>query len=66
VTGTACRCNVPPQHLAIVPNMLLASPPRPRGLVFIGGFPAARTGDKTACGAMLTTGCPTVWIGGRP
>lgn len=66
VIGTACRCNVPPQHLVINPNVLLPSPPTPRGLVLIGGFPAARTGDKTACGGFVSIGCPTVWIGGRP
>ena len=31
--------------------------------VFIGGMPAARMGDPTACLGIITTGCPTVWIG---
>ncbi|PSW19778.1 type VI secretion protein [Photobacterium sanctipauli] len=32
--------------------------------VFIGGKPAARVGDMTAHGGVITLGCPTVLIGG--
>jgi uncharacterized Zn-binding protein involved in type VI secretion len=32
--------------------------------VLIGGKPAARVGDLSGCGAPITTGCPTVLIGG--
>jgi uncharacterized Zn-binding protein involved in type VI secretion len=65
VTGTVCRCQVPPQHLAIAPNPLTPTPSA-RGPVLIGGYPAARSGDRTACGAFVARGAPNVWIGGRP
>ncbi len=32
--------------------------------VWIGGSPALRQGDVAGCGAPITTGCPTVLIGG--
>jgi uncharacterized Zn-binding protein involved in type VI secretion len=32
--------------------------------VIIGNFPAARIGDTTAHGGVITVGCPTVMIGG--
>jgi uncharacterized Zn-binding protein involved in type VI secretion len=32
--------------------------------VTIGGMPAARLGDPTAHGGVITTGCPSVMIGG--
>jgi uncharacterized Zn-binding protein involved in type VI secretion len=32
--------------------------------VLIGGFPAARQGDMTACAAPILSGAPTVMIGG--
>lgn len=32
--------------------------------VFIGGLPAARMGDTTASGRVISTGLPTVIIGG--
>ena len=32
--------------------------------VFIGKKPAARMGDKTAHGGVISTGCPSVIIGG--
>jgi uncharacterized Zn-binding protein involved in type VI secretion len=32
--------------------------------VLIGGMPAARMGDLTACGAPIVMGAPTVMIGG--
>jgi uncharacterized Zn-binding protein involved in type VI secretion len=32
--------------------------------VLIGGMPAARMGDMSACGAPIIMGCPTVMIGG--
>ncbi|MFJ6775769.1 PAAR domain-containing protein, partial [Kitasatospora sp. NPDC091257] len=35
-----------------------------RGVVLIGGLPAARMGDKTTCGATVTTGAFNVLIGG--
>ncbi|MYU17960.1 PaaR repeat-containing protein, partial [Streptomyces sp. SID8361] len=28
------------------------------------GRPAARVGDTAGCGAPITSGCPSVWIGG--
>lgn len=41
----------------ILPNPVAAT-------VLIGGLPAARARDKTACGAMIVTGAPNVLIGG--
>jgi uncharacterized Zn-binding protein involved in type VI secretion len=32
--------------------------------VMIGNFPAARIGDQTLHGGLITIGCPTVIIGG--
>jgi uncharacterized Zn-binding protein involved in type VI secretion len=32
--------------------------------VLIGGQPALRSGDRAGCGAAITTGAPTVLIGG--
>jgi uncharacterized Zn-binding protein involved in type VI secretion len=32
--------------------------------VYVGGLQAARIGDTTAHGGVITTGCPTVIIGG--
>jgi len=78
VAGTACFCPGPPHPPALpVPNVILPSPPSPpriRGQVVIGGFPAARVGDMTTCSATIgigvgmaaVGGAPTVWIGGRP
>ncbi|MGW2305712.1 PAAR domain-containing protein [Streptomyces sp. NPDC001809] len=65
VTGSLHTCVVPP-HAATGPaNVVL---PNPAGLagrqVLIGGLPAARARDKTACGAMILTGAPNVLIGG--
>ena len=47
------------------------TPPHPPNVVakgsasvFIAGMPAARIGDACACGATITTGAPTVLIGG--
>ncbi|KOX34398.1 MULTISPECIES: PAAR domain-containing protein [unclassified Streptomyces] len=65
VIGSLHTCVVPP-HAALGPaNVLL---PNPAGLasgqVLIGGLPAARARDRTACGAMILTGAPHVLIGG--
>ncbi|MFF8507447.1 PAAR domain-containing protein [Streptomyces sp. NPDC015492] len=65
VTGSLHTCVVPP-HAATGPaNVIL---PNPAGLaggqVLIGGLPAARARDRTACGAMILTGAPDVLIGG--
>jgi uncharacterized Zn-binding protein involved in type VI secretion len=32
--------------------------------VMVGGMPAARMGDSTSHGGVITLGCPTVLIGG--
>jgi uncharacterized Zn-binding protein involved in type VI secretion len=37
---------------------------RAAGTVLIGGVPAARMGDTTACGATVLAGAPNVQIGG--
>ncbi|MEV7672879.1 PAAR domain-containing protein [Streptomyces sp. NPDC000963] len=65
VTGSLHTCVVPP-HAALGPaNVIL---PNPAGLVsgqvLIGGLPAARARDRTACGATILTGAFNVLIGG--
>jgi uncharacterized Zn-binding protein involved in type VI secretion len=53
-------CSFPglPPH----PPTVIAPPGCPT--VLIGGLPAARMGDLSACGAPIVMGCPTVLIGG--
>ena len=53
VMGDMCTCTGPPA--AILKGSLS---------VLIGGRPAARLGDPTAHGGTITTGFPTVLIGG--
>jgi uncharacterized Zn-binding protein involved in type VI secretion len=49
----------------VVPHPPNAIVPPGSLTVLIGGMPAARVGDMTACGApILPPGCPTVLIGG--
>lgn len=52
VLGDMCVCTGPPD------TVVLGSTG-----VFIGGKPAARMGDSTAHGGIITAGCPTVLIG---
>ncbi|WP_225824393.1 PAAR domain-containing protein [Streptomyces naphthomycinicus] len=65
VIGSLHTCPVPP-HAATGPANVIV--PNPAGLttgkVLIGGLPAARARDKTACGATILTGAPNVLIGG--
>lgn len=55
-------------HICALPSPAGPHPPMPiiRGSasVLIGGCPAARIGDSVGCGAQITTGLPTVEIGG--
>jgi uncharacterized Zn-binding protein involved in type VI secretion len=56
------------QHVCAMPPLAGPHPPNPiakgSANVLIGGRPAARMGDMTGCGAPITTGLPTVMIGG--
>ena len=65
VVGSLHTCPMPP-HAALGPATVLL--PNPAGLatgqVLIGGVPAARARDQTACGAMVLTGAMNVLIGG--
>ncbi|HEY8983525.1 MAG TPA: PAAR domain-containing protein [Streptomyces sp.] len=65
VVGSLHTCAMPP-HLALGPANVII--PNPAGLtsgqVFIGGLPAAKARDKTACGATILTGAMNVLIGG--
>ncbi|GGZ90470.1 PAAR domain-containing protein [Streptomyces bluensis] len=62
VVGSLHTCPMPP-HAATGPaNVILPSPAA--ATVLIGGVPAARARDRTACGAMILTGAPNVLIGG--
>ncbi|MEV8629644.1 PAAR domain-containing protein [Streptomyces sp. NPDC051079] len=65
VVGSLHVCVVPP-HAATGPaNVVLPSPAGlVSGAVLIGGLPAARARDRTACGATILTGAPNVLIGG--
>ncbi|AGP52681.1 PAAR domain-containing protein [Streptomyces rapamycinicus] len=56
--GTAHQCSSPAAHGP--------SPIGPPGssTVLIGGRPAARVGDTAGCGSPITSGCPSVLIGG--
>ncbi|MCN9241148.1 PAAR domain-containing protein [Streptomyces sp. RY43-2] len=56
--GTAHQCSSPAAH---APSAL--APPGSSS-VLIGGRPAARVGDTAGCGAPITSGCPSVQIGG--
>ncbi len=55
-----------PPHAALGPaNVIMPNPAAlASGTVLIGGLPAARARDQTACGAMVLTGALDVLIGG--
>ncbi|CAM5716280.1 PAAR domain-containing protein [Streptomyces hirsutus] len=65
VVGSVHTCAMPP-HLALGPGNVIMPDPAAlaRGQVLIGGLPAARMRDKTACGAMISGGALNVLIGG--
>ncbi len=54
VMSDSCVCMGPPDTIIIGST----------GVLF-GGKPAARLGDKTAHGGVITVGCPTVLIGDK-
>ncbi|AEY87692.1 PAAR repeat-containing protein [Streptomyces hygroscopicus subsp. jinggangensis 5008] len=56
--GTAHQCSSPAAH---APSAL--APPG-SSTVLIGGRPAVRVGDAAGCGSPVTSGCPSVQIGG--
>ncbi|MCZ0206983.1 PAAR domain-containing protein [Streptomyces achromogenes] len=62
VVGSLHTCPIPPHALTGPANVILPNPVA--ATVLIGGLPAARARDKTACGAMIVTGAPNVLIGG--
>ena len=53
VVGDVATCVGPPDTIA-----------KGSTTVMIGGRPAARLGDSTAQGGVISVGCPTVLIGG--
>jgi uncharacterized Zn-binding protein involved in type VI secretion len=59
LTSTLHVCGIkpPPPHAVSTPIG------KGSGTVSIGGFPAARVGDKAVCGASITTGATDVFIG---
>ncbi|MET8974282.1 PAAR domain-containing protein [Streptomyces sp. NPDC004539] len=65
VVGSLHTCAMPP-HLALGPaNVIIPNPAGlTSGIVLIGGLPAAKARDKTACGASILTGAMNVLIGG--
>ncbi|GAA2254333.1 hypothetical protein GCM10010145_22970 [Streptomyces ruber] len=65
VVGSLHTCPMPPHALLGPANVIVPDPTSlVRGQVLIGGLPAARARDRTACGAMIVTGAPNVLIGG--
>jgi uncharacterized Zn-binding protein involved in type VI secretion len=65
VVGSLTVCPVP-QHAALGPaNVIMSSPAAAvAGTVLIGGLPAARARDRSACGGTVLTGAVNVLIGG--
>lgn len=65
VVGSLHTCPNP-YHAALGPaNVIVPGPAAlTSGPVLIGGLPAARARDRTACGAMVLTGALNVLIGG--
>ncbi|MGC9670032.1 PAAR domain-containing protein [Planosporangium sp. 12N6] len=63
VVGSLCVCAL---HAELGPgNVVIAPVPPPlTGAVLIGGYPAARKGDRITCQATISTGTPNVTIGG--
>ena len=63
---TVIICNMPAARVG--DQAVCVGPPdiivRGSTTVTIGFMPAARIGDQTAHGGVITTGCPTVIIGG--
>jgi len=51
--GDMCTCVGPPDSIV-----------KGSTVVMIGGKPAARMGDMTVHGGVITVGCPTVLVGG--
>ncbi|BFO14753.1 PAAR domain-containing protein [Streptomyces sp. KM77-8] len=65
VVGSLHVCVVPPHVLMGPANVILPSPAGlTSGPVLIGGLPAARARDRTACGATVLPGALNVVIGG--
>ena len=65
VVGSLHTCPQPPHALMGPANVVLPSPTAlAGGAVLIGGVPAARVRDTTACGATIQSGAPNVLIGG--
>ncbi|WP_394427568.1 PAAR domain-containing protein [Streptomyces sp. SGAir0957] len=65
VVGSLHVCPIVP-HAALGPGNVIVPNPAAlaRDAVLIGGVPAARMNDKTACGAQILPGALTVQIGG--
>ncbi|MFI9611280.1 PAAR domain-containing protein [Streptomyces sp. NPDC052023] len=65
VVGSLVVCPIPP-HAALGPANVIKPDPGAlaKGQVLIGGLPAARQRDQSACGAMVVTGAMNVLIGG--
>ncbi|WP_371482290.1 PAAR domain-containing protein [Kitasatospora sp. NBC_00315] len=67
VVGTVHTCSLHmPMTLTLTNNLALPALAAPvTGRVLIGGFPAARKGDRLTCQASVSSGAPTVFVGGR-
>ncbi len=60
VVGDTHTCSMPPPAGPHPPTPIANG----SGTVFISGRPAARVGDTAGCGASISSGSPTVTIGG--
>ncbi|MGW4896902.1 PAAR domain-containing protein [Kitasatospora sp. NPDC004240] len=66
VVGTLHACTPHlPLTLTLANLVLPQVPPPVTGRVLIGGYPAARRGDRLTCQASINGGAPNVFIGGR-
>jgi uncharacterized Zn-binding protein involved in type VI secretion len=62
VVGTVCVCAI---HVPLLmTNVVVPAVPPPLRRVLIGGFPPARQGDQITCRAIVSSGDPSVQIGG--
>ncbi|MGR4882459.1 PAAR domain-containing protein [Streptomyces sp. LARHCF249] len=65
VVGSLHACSLHMPLTLLMTNLVLPQPAATGGGVLVGGFPAARKGDRLTCQASISSGAPNVLIGGR-